>query len=310
MLQYRQLDGLMGDLTVTKYKGRTVEEAVQKGLKTIQISREQVRIDVISEPVHGWFGRLKQLAVVDLTIKPQQVTKQATKVTGAAIGTDHAPVMQNAQHTKPVSHDLDQHLAANRDDQIARNTDVQADARRREGDAPHAVSKQSQALSPAELRARQTANQAKLNDNLEAMADYLLSALAAMGIDADAEAETYHHGATVTFLTEQEGLLIGRHGRTINALQLLGNTFMLRQGMQHFDLLLDVGGYRERRATTLRRLADNTARDVIASGTPVLLDPMPAFERKVIHAHLVNNSHVQTTSQGREPRRGVVISPR
>lgn len=305
-----QLDGLMGDLTVTKYQGRTVEEAIQTGLKTIQISREQVQIDVISEPVHGWFGRVKQLAVVDLTIKPQQVTKQPTKVAGTATGASHTPVMQNAQQAKPVSHDLDQHLAANRDEQIARNTDVQADARRREGDAPHAVSKKSQALSPAELRARQTANQAKLNDNLEAMADYLLSALAAMGIDADAEAETYHHGATVTFLTEQEGLLIGRHGRTINALQLLGNTFMLRQGMQHFDLLLDVGGYRERRATTLRRLADSTARNVIASGTPVLLDPMPAFERKVVHSHLINNRHVQTTSQGREPRRGVVISPR
>ncbi len=349
---------------MTQYQGKTVDEAIQNGLKKIQIDRDKVAITVVSEPVHGWFGRLKKEAIVDITIKPVSVTKtpQSAKASaGASTGatssrTTQSKPLKNAKTSPTFDHPSGQRVAAKRDEDIERNVDATADVRQREGDHPHAKSSltsaevadsvaastettstvsttatmssavdQSQSasltdsitsisattqLTPEELKARQRANQARLDDNLEAVANYLLDVLEQLGISADAEADTYHHGATITFMTEQEGLLIGRHGRTLNALQVLGNTFMLRQGMQHFELMLDVAGYRERRASTLKRLADNTARDVIAGGEPELLDPMPAYERKVIHTQLAKNTHVTTFSQGREPRRGIVVAPR
>ncbi len=328
---------------MTQYQGKTVDEAIQNGLKKIQIDRDKVDINIISEPVHGWFGRLKQAAVVDISIKPMSVSKKpsSAKVTAGNLTSDktssrtlQGQTVKNAKTSPAIDHPSSQRVAAKRDEDIERNVDVTADVRHREGEHPHAKSSQqatapdvSQShvsktddatkvsdahalLTPAELQARQQANQARLDENLEAAANYLLDVLGQLGIDADAEADTYHHGATITFMTEQEGLLIGRHGRTLNALQVLGNTFMLRQGMQHFELMLDVAGYRERRASTLRRLADNTARDVIAGGESELLDPMPAYERKVIHTQLATNPHVATFSQGREPRRGVVVAPR
>lgn len=298
---------------MTQYQGTTVEEAIQNGLKKIQISREQVTVTVISEPVHGWFGRLKQPAIVDLTIKPIQVTNlnQSTGIQEASELPQQSAAVSVArpQTKRPVREALrpTDPVVTKRTEELERDVDAQADVRRREGDHPHPT---HTTLSPAAVRERQRLNQAKVDQSMEALANYLLTLLAQMGIEAEVDAEADHRSATLTFTTQQEGLLIGRHGRTINALQVLGTTFMLRLGLQHFDLLLDVAGYRERRANTLRRLADNTAREVIASGEPALLDPMPAFERKVIHTELAHHDYVVTSSQGREPRRAVVISPR
>ncbi|GKT04320.1 RNA-binding cell elongation regulator Jag/EloR [Furfurilactobacillus entadae] len=308
---------------MAQYRGKTVEDAIQTGLAKIQLDRDRVEIKVISEPITGWFGRLKQAAVVEISVKTGvQVTgnahEDAAEVAG---GSSHpaAPVDHPHKTTAPTN----QKNAAVRDEELARDVTATAAVREREGAHPHASSHRAAAvtepatpgeasgsLSSAELRARQEANQERLNANLEQVANYLLDVLAEIGVDADAEAETYHHGATITFMTEQEGLLIGRHGRTINALQVLGQTFMLRLGMQHFELMLDVSGYRDRRAATLRRLADATARDVIASGEDIRLDPMPSYERKVIHGQLAKNDHVTTFSQGREPRRSVVVTLR
>ena len=74
--------------------------------------------------------------------------------------------------------------------------------------------------------------------------------------------------------------------------------------------MLDVASYRERRLETLTRLAENMAREVVATGKPVYLDPMPSFERKQIHNVLAENDYVMTYSAGTEPKRAVVITPR
>ncbi|GAB6092998.1 RNA-binding cell elongation regulator Jag/EloR [Furfurilactobacillus curtus] len=298
---------------MTQYQGATVEAAIQNGLKKIQISRDQVTVTVISEPVHGWFGRLKQPAIVDLTIKPIQVTnlsqsadiQEASDISSQSAGV--SAVRPTTKHSVSDALRPPRPAVTKRAEELERDVDAQADVRRREGDHPHPT---QTPLSPAALRERQQTNQAKVDQSMEALANYLLTLLDQMGIEAEVDAEADHRSAILTFTTQQEGLLIGRHGRTINALQVLGTTFMLRLGLQHFDLLLDVAGYRDRRANTLRRLADNTAREVIASGEPALLDPMPAFERKVIHTELAHHDYVVTSSQGREPRRAVVISPR
>ncbi|MFT8880769.1 MAG: R3H domain-containing nucleic acid-binding protein, partial [Lentilactobacillus hilgardii] len=118
------------------------------------------------------------------------------------------------------------------------------------------------------------------------------------------------HSVYIDIDTEQESRLIGRHGRTINALQNLAQIFVNRSGANNVTVELDTADYRNRRSEALIQLADKTARNAIANGKPVYLNPMPSFERKQIHNALADNDHVVTYSTGKEPHRVIVVAPK
>lgn len=139
---------------------------------------------------------------------------------------------------------------------------------------------------------------------------YLSNIVNQLGIDATSQVGVKHRHVNINFETEQEGLLIGKHGRTINALQSLAQVFLNHKRFSKLEVTLDVANYRERRVETLTRLAENMAREVVATGKPVYLDSMPSFERKQIHSVLADNEHVMTYSAGTEPKRAVVITLR
>ncbi|MGM9902819.1 RNA-binding protein [Enterococcus sp. 10A9_DIV0425] len=107
--------------------------------------------------------------------------------------------------------------------------------------------------------------------------------------------------------TEKQGILIGKHGKTLNALQYLAQVFLHRVSDSKLSVVVNVGNYREKRQEIIQRLAERTAEKVIRTGQPAFLDPMPAFERKQIHAALSKNEHVQTHSEGDEPYRYLVV---
>ena len=101
--------------------------------------------------------------------------------------------------------------------------------------------------------------------------------------------------------TQKQGLLIGKHGKTLNALQYLAQVFIHRLARNKLSVVVNVGNYREKRQEIIQRLADRTAEKVKRTGQPVFLEPMPAFERKQIHAALSKDEHVKTHSEGEEP---------
>jgi len=113
-----------------------------------------------------------------------------------------------------------------------------------------------------------------------------------------------------SFRAADLGLLIGRHGQTIDAIQYLANAIV------HHDIegerkavVVDAGGYRERRTATLEALALRSAERAISSGEPVELEPMSPVERKVVHLCLQDVPGVETRSEGAEPNRFVVVAP-
>lgn len=134
--------------------------------------------------------------------------------------------------------------------------------------------------------------------------------VAVLGVDARVDVHEADDTITVTCSGPDVGLLIGRHGQTIDALQYLLNAIAHRvQGDERKDVVVDAAGYRERRRATLESLAVRTAQDVIASGRRVELEPMTAIERKVVHLRLQDYDGVGTTSEGTEPNRYVVVVP-
>ena len=114
---------------------------------------------------------------------------------------------------------------------------------------------------------------------------------------------------TVTCAGEDLGLLIGKHGQTIDAIQYLANAIARTEGAEH-HVVVDAAGYRARRAATLAGVADRSARLAAATGNPVELDPMTAVERKIVHEALKEDPGVETRSEGSEPNRYVVVVPR
>jgi spoIIIJ-associated protein len=131
-----------------------------------------------------------------------------------------------------------------------------------------------------------------------------------LGVDAETDAREEQDAIVITCTGPDVGLLIGRHGQTIDAIQYLLNVIAYRaNGEEKTDVVVDVAGYRARRKATLETLALRVAERVRESGEPEELEPMTAVERKVVHLRLKDVAGVGTTSEGTEPNRYVVVSP-
>ncbi|KRM96977.1 RNA-binding protein [Liquorilactobacillus aquaticus DSM 21051] len=138
---------------------------------------------------------------------------------------------------------------------------------------------------------------------------YLADITEKMGIETSITVDQVSRNVVYNFNTEQEGALIGKHGRILNALQVLAQNYLEQRNCSKMRLTLDVGEYREKRKQTLERLAQNVARDAVMHKKTVYLDAMPSFERKIIHATLAHDKRVITHSRGSEPRRYVIVEP-
>ena len=113
---------------------------------------------------------------------------------------------------------------------------------------------------------------------------------------------------TVTCFGPDLGLLIGKHGQTIDAIQYLANAIVRSEGGDH-AVVVDAAGYRARRTSTLEAVAQRSARQAASTGRTVELDPMTAIERKIVHEALKDDPEVETESEGSEPNRYVVVIP-
>jgi spoIIIJ-associated protein len=131
-----------------------------------------------------------------------------------------------------------------------------------------------------------------------------------LAVDAEVTASEDEEAIVVTCSGPDVGLLIGRHGQTIDAVQYLLNVIAYRAyGDEKKDVTVDAAGYRARRQATLETLALGAADRVRDSGEPEELEPMTAVERKVVHLSLKDVAGVGTTSEGTEPNRYVVVVP-
>ena len=109
---------------------------------------------------------------------------------------------------------------------------------------------------------------------------------------------------------EDISYLIGYRGEVLNSLQTIISSFISNHTKHRVKAILDIGNYKEKRKITLEKLAERTANNVIKTHRQITLDPMQAYERKIIHTKLQNNNRIKTYSVGEEPHRRLVISPK
>ena len=138
--------------------------------------------------------------------------------------------------------------------------------------------------------------------------DVVTRITSALGISCRIDISDQDDSLLVTCSGRDLGLLIGRHGQTIDAIQYLCNAIVAREGAG-FSVVVDAAGYRARREATLGTLATSAAEQAIRTGERVELEPMTAVERKIVHVSLQDFPGVETESEGTEPNRFVVVVP-
>jgi spoIIIJ-associated protein len=147
-------------------------------------------------------------------------------------------------------------------------------------------------------------------DDDEAPEILLEEILDLMHLQASVEEGIYDGQRVLNIVGPDLGILIGKHGQTLEALQFILNMIVNHNKEERTRIVVDVGGYRERRERTLRDLAHRMARRAYDEQCNIALEPMLANERRIIHLTLADDNRVETYSQGEEPMRKVIIAPR
>lgn len=145
---------------------------------------------------------------------------------------------------------------------------------------------------------------------VEKTVNLLREILIAMGMVVDLDVEENDQVIKVNMKGEDLGILIGRRGETLDALQYLVNLAVNKNLEKRYKIILDVEGYRKRRENTLQKLALRLAEKAKKRGKSVVLEPMNSHERRIIHTTLQGRDDIYTFSEGEEPYRKIVITPK
>ncbi len=148
----------------------------------------------------------------------------------------------------------------------------------------------------------------KAKENISKFLDEFLKVFSKEELSYSISNDEYY--IIVEILGENTNNLIGYRGETLNSLQNILSSVGNRDIEEKIRVILDISGYKEKRKKVLEELADKVSKTVLKTGKKVTLEPMPAYERKIIHSRLQNNSKVVTQSIGEEPHRKIVIEPR
>lgn len=260
-------------MNVAEKTGKTVEDAVQAALAALGAQREDVDVEVLEEPKKGIFGIGSRDAKVRVTVKevPQAET--------------------------PAEPEKEEPAAE--PEQAARAAEPAAE---KAAEAPEKEPEPEKSEAPAD-------RDAERQEVAKAAKAFLEQVFAAMGMDLIIEKFVSRKDDAIVLKLHGDGIgvLIGKHGQTLDALQYLTN-LAANKGRKGWNrVVLDAENYRQRRRQTLERLAKNLADRVKRTHRKAMLEPMNPYERKIVHMSLQNDPKVTTYSEGEEPYRKVVI---
>ena len=276
-------------MRTVRITAKTIEAAVAEGLEKLGISREEAVVHVVEQPSSGLFGLIhKKMAVVDISAPDEEVPEE-TPVDAPEEAKAEEPAEEVKEET-PVE-------AAKAEEKPAEETPAEEKA-----EAPAEEKKaerEEPAFDPEEQK--KVAEEAKT---------FLTGVFAGMHLAVTMECRMTEERIMINLVGDGLGILIGKHGQTLDALQYLTNLAAGKSFRHHYFILLDVENYRERRQDTLEALARRLAGKVKRTGEEIRLEPMAAGERRIIHLALQDDHAVSTDSEGEAPYRYVVIRPK
>ncbi|GAB2487874.1 protein jag [Alkalibacterium psychrotolerans] len=296
----------------------TTEEAIEKGLKALGISRDNADISVTQESKKGFLGIGQQDAVVVVKRKNAKdavqefVTKEMllNEDKKSTIKTDDKP---SEPVVEPVAESPEKVLEAKEE---AKEETTEESVDNQDTDKQPSKPKQEKVKDKSDEQkdSKPVKKEVVLNKTdekaIQSVADYLERITDKMGVE-DVTITVKRNDRRVQYIidTEDAGLIIGRHGKVLNSLQTLAQIQLHQEADNKLYAKVDAENYRDRRQKTVEQLATRTAEKVKRTKRPVILEPMPAHERKQIHRFLNQHKGVQTHSEGKEPHRYLVVEP-
>ncbi len=319
--------------------GKSLDEARETAADLLGVAEDDAEFVTLSEPKAGLFGRVRGEARVQARVRPmapppkrgrRQRPERKGKGGGngdratAQVGADDAGPDTGAlpgQRKRSSGKGNDKADKADKADATGaskgrsggnerksrtpsgagngtRASGTGQQSRKRTGDSPE----ESEAIVEESLTIEQQG---------EAGKEFIAGLVREFGLEADVDfREIDDETVEVVAVGDDLGLLVGPRGATLAAVQDLTRTFVQRQSENRTDrILVDVGGYREKRSAALRRFTEGIVSDVKESGTERALEPMSAADRKVVHDAVNEIDGVQTRSEGEDPSRYIVIEP-
>lgn len=251
--------------------GRNIDDAVVEALIELGATRDEVTIEVLDKGSKGFLG---------IGAKPSKV-----RVT----------VNEEVETTNDLERSiLEEEIKITDKDSLLSNIETEPTHKSNQKDEPI---KQTQ--KPVD----------KLEQAAQTGVLFLKDVLKEMGVDGDVSIEIKQDQVHMNITGTKMGMVIGKRGETLDALQYLTNIVVNKANEQYVKVIIDTENYRKRREETLKKVALKFAKKATELKKPVALEPMNPYDRRIIHSVLQNSKTVKTHSEGREPFRKVVISP-
>ena len=289
-----------------EFSGHSVDEAIFNGLTEMGVTIDEVEIETIQSESKGLFGIGAKQAVVRLTEREVPLVMEMEQVyrkEKEASFQQRREQQPRSREARPERREGDRPAQRESTDRSQRSPAPQSNYRAGQGDR-----RQEHSAEPVVEEHYEYSEELAKNTPC---AVFLGELLEKMNNPAPVRAAETENGLRLCIDAETMGLLIGRRGETLDAMQylvsLVANKNRKEEG--YIRVTLDTEGYRSRREETLKRLARKNATQVRQTGRAIAMEPMNPYERRILHSALQGFSGVSTHSEGEEPNRHVVITP-
>ncbi len=288
--------------TSLEYIAANADEAINKGLNELNVTREEVDIEILEQGSRGIFGIGARQARVRITVKADSLRASIRKdeVTPQTEEPEPIPEEKPAkalkQEAKPAAQKKEPKPvpAPKAKPETVEDTE-EKETFGTEDDGDEVVNEKTMRIASNVVR--DLMEKMRVKANIE-------SKIGESSDDADSRV------IMIDIQGDDLSFLIGRHSEVLHSLQYITSLIVGREVGHWVPLVIDVQGYRERRERQLRQMAARMADQVIKTGRRISLEPMSATERRIIHLALRDNNQIMTESIGEEPNRKVVIYPK
>lgn len=276
---------------------KSIEKAIEEGLKKLNTTIENVTVNVITEG--GLFKKAKIEMIMDddKDIKDEIFDLEENTNSMNAEIKDDDPSNDELVST-PVSAELETEVVYDKDKVVEVKEKLTLND----------IVKETENIKDTEsLEQKQQRKQEMLNQTMTMAKQWLDGLMYAYNINATVEVFIRENDVYANIVGENLGVLIGYHGEAMEAIQHLVNTYLYSKLKGAKRVFVDVSGYREKRNNDLRSLANKIASKVLENKRSYRLDPMNSFERRIIHEELSKTPHILTHSEGVDPNRYLII---
>ena len=282
-----------------RVSAKTLDDAITEALIQLGVTSDKLEYEVIEKGSAGFLGIGMKQAVIEAWRKEEKEPQpDIREIIKEEMSFKPEEDTEKKETVQPKKDKKEKTPAAEKKSKPAKEKPVKEKPEKEE----------TAENTPASVKEKQEL--AKVEDQtIKAVEEFVQDTLKAMNMDVEITSSIDEDGALcVDMKGEHMGILIGKRGQTLDALQYLANRVANKHQDGYVRVKLDTENYRARREETLKHLAKNIAHKVKRNRRPVALEPMNPYERRIIHSALQSDPYVTTHSEGEEPYRKVVVT--